>query len=52
MNYHLYDKLKSESSSISGVYTAEKAHQAKPQALNYLDGDSNLKKEAFNQSNM
>ena len=39
--------LKSESSSISGMYTAEKTPQARPQdslkfASRYLDGDSNL----------
>ena len=45
--------LKSESSSISGVYAAEKTRQAPPQdsfkfASRYLDGDSNFKIEAFN----
>ena len=49
--------LKPESSSISGVYTAEKTPQAQPQeslkfASRYLDGDSIFKIEAFNQSNM
>ena len=49
--------LKSESSSISGMYTAEKTPQARPQARpqdslkfasRYLDGDSNFKIEAIN----
>ena len=45
--------LKPESSSISGMYTAEKTPQAWPQdslkfASRYLDGDSNSKIEAIN----
>ena len=45
--------LKSESSSISDVYTAEKTPRSDPQdslklASRYLDGDSNFKIEAFN----
>ena len=45
--------LKSESSSISGMYNAEKTPQARPQdslkfASRYLDGDLNFKKEAIN----
>ena len=45
--------LKSESSSISGMYTAEKTPQARPQgslkfASRYLDGDLNFKIEAIN----
>ena len=49
--------LKSESSSISGMYTDEKTPQAQPQdslkfASRYLDGDSNFKIESFNQSNL
>ena len=45
--------LNSKSSSISGVYTAEKPTQAQPRdsvklASRYLDGDSNFKIEAFN----
>ena len=45
--------LKSESSSISGMYTAEKTPQARSQdslkfASRYLDGDSNFQIEAIN----
>ena len=45
--------LKSESSSISGMYTAEKTPQAQPQdsfkfASRYLDGDSNFMIGAIN----
>ena len=45
--------LKSESSSISGMHTAETTPQARPQdslkfASRYLDGDSNFKIEAIN----
>ena len=45
--------LNSETSSISGVYTAEKTPQARPQdsfkfASRYIDGDSNFKQEAIN----
>ena len=55
MNYHLYNIIKnskSESSSISGVYSAEKTLQARPQdslkfVSRYLDGDSNFKIEAL-----
>ena len=48
LHYHLDNIIVVESSSISGVFTAEKTPQAQPQdslkfASRYLDGDSNFK---------